>query len=144
MRPTKRETTVRRIKELARDYRVKLFFNKKTDSLGQARFWARSISVNRDLAPRQMLSVFFHELGHIHCHEHGKWSSYHNVKPNDELTERERELMVRTAVKAERWVDGWARAEMAKHFPGVEYFTNYGDRSVAENFLSSLKKELYA
>jgi hypothetical protein len=144
MKPTKREQTVHNIKNLAKEYGVRLYFNGRTDSLGQARFWTRSISVNKDLTPRQMLSVFFHELGHIYCHEVGKWAGYHNPKSPDEMTDQEKTIVIKTALKAERWVDNWARQEMTKHFPGVKYYTNYGDKSVAENFLTSIKKELNA
>lgn len=127
---------------LAREYGVRLYFNGKTNSLGQARYWGRSISINKDQPTASMVSVFFHELGHIHCYDEGKWRSYHNTKPPYKMTDREKQLMIRTALRAERWIDRWARREMRKHFPRLRYITNYGDNGVAAQFLNELKSEL--
>jgi hypothetical protein len=130
------------LRGLARKYCVRLYFNKKKSSLGQARYWARSISIKRDQPISDMVSVFFHELGHIHCHDEGKWRSYHNTNPPSKLTERERRLILRTGLRAERWIDKWASSEMAKHFPGLRYTSNYGDKATATQFLNDLKIEL--
>lgn len=130
------------LRRLAGIYAVRLYFNTQTDSLGQSRYWNRSISIQHSLTPPRALSVFFHELGHIHCYEEGKWASYHNPKPPASFTHDEKRLIVRTALRAERWVDRWARQEMRRHFPGVRYHSNYGDPRVASRFLKEIKSEL--
>lgn len=142
MQKVTQENVVGVLRGLARRYGVRLYFNSDGESLGQARYWDRSISVYKGQTPSRMVSVFFHELGHIHCHDEGKWRSYHNMKPPGKLSDRERELMVRTGLRAERWIDRWARREMHKHFPRMRYHTNYGDARVAQIFLTELKREL--
>ncbi len=60
------------------------------------------------------ISALFHEMGHIHCHTNGLWRNYHFTGDDEYLTARECELVVRTALKAERWVDKWAEKESQK------------------------------
>jgi hypothetical protein len=90
------------------------------------------------------LSVFFHELGHLHCYDTGKWKSYHTKKKLlSKLNKKEKALLVRTALKAERWVEKWAEREMAKHFPGVDYIRSYDNpasvKTYKEQYLSQFK-----
>jgi hypothetical protein len=130
------------LRSLTRKYGVRLYFNKKTESLGQARFWNRSISVCSEQGPCEMVSVFFHEIGHIHCHDSRKWVGYHNDTPVCNMSQVEKRLIVMTAVRAERWIDRWAMAEMAMHFPEMPYTSNYDCPDTRKAFLQELKREI--
>jgi hypothetical protein len=69
--------------------------------------------------------------------------SYHVNKPLKELTTIERKLYIKTALRAERWVDRWAKKEMSKHFSTIEYNPGYLCNEFGKNFVSSLKKLFY-
>lgn len=141
VKPTK--TNVRQIiQELAKEYRVRVFFTKNMKSRGLARYWRRSISLCAIQPPRIMISTFFHELGHVYCYDNGLWASYHNEIPPIKMSYREKQLLYRTALRAERWVDKWAEHEMSKHYPELKYYTTYNDDEVVKDFLKSIKKEL--
>ena len=88
-----------------------------------------------------MLSTFFHEIGHLHCWEHKLWKSYHVGRPLSLLNAEEKKKYIRTALKAERWVDDWAKKEMRKHFPNLPYIASYDDHT-GEIFLKKIKKTL--
>lgn len=128
---------------MASAYGVRLhFFNRLRDELGYARYWRRSISIYRGMSPGMMISVFFHELGHVHCFETSRWQSYHLDKLISEMTHGEKTLILRTALRAERWIDRWARAEMRKHFLGVRYYCVYDDPGASRRLRDDLKRQL--
>ena len=131
-----------KVQELAKLYRVRVYFNKNLKSMGLARYWKRSMTILSNQDSEKIISVFFHELGHIYCFNNSLWTSYHNNKLISEMTDRDKKLVVRTAVRAERWVDKWATKEMAKHFPKMNYYTNYNDAEVIQSFKESIKEEL--
>jgi hypothetical protein len=128
--------------ELSREYDVKIYFNIDYD-FGSARYWNNSISVSYRQSATSMLSTFFHELGHIYCWNNGLWKSFHINKAMSELTPIEKQKYTRVALKAERWVDGWARKEMKKHFPNIKYVDSYFSEQVTHAFKKQIKKELY-
>ena len=131
-----------KIKELAKSYRVRVYFSKKCSDRGVARFWRRSITINTNLNPIEKMSTFFHELGHIYCYDQGLWVNYHNDKPIEQLTDKEKRLIIRTAVRAEKWIDKWAEVEMKKSYPNLNYFTTYTERATIRQFKIDIKKEL--
>ena len=113
------------IKELANEYRVRLHFTNGTPLLnGYARYWSNSITISVNQSPISMLCTFFHELGHVYCWEHGLWKSYH-IDPYTHPTIEEKRKCIYVAVKAERWVDRWAKKEMKKHFQKIRYIPSY-------------------
>ncbi len=128
--------------ELSKKYRIKVFFNKRKNLNGEARFWRRSISINENNSPTDMLSIFFHEVGHVYCFDNNLWISYHNPKNYYDYTDREKQLIFKTAIRAEKWIDKWAEKEMKKHFPDIKYYGVYNDKDVVKSFREDLKKEL--
>ena len=140
-KPTKRNVK-EIIQKLAKQYRVRVYFTKNLKSRGLARYWRRSISICAEQSATEMISTFFHELGHIYCYDNGLWLNYHNETPAIKMSEREKQLLYRTAVKAERWIDKWAEIEMLKHFPEIKYYTTYKDKEVVKDFIKSIKEEL--
>lgn len=136
-----KKIAIQLVVELAQDYQVRLHWTKCSKYHGYSRYWNNSISINVvNQSPIDIISTFFHEIGHIYCWNNNLWSSYHVNRPLIELTERERDLYIKTALKAERWVDRWARREMSKHFSTIEYNPGYLSKESGENFVSSVKK----
>lgn len=134
--------TIKLLQELGRDYAVRLHFTNNLFTLdGCARYWNNSISISLRQNSVSMLSTFFHEIGHIYCWDNQLWKSYHIDKPLFEMTQEEKKRYVRTALKAERWVDNWAKKEMKKHFPKLTYIAGYDEVSRKE-FLNYIKKDL--
>lgn len=126
----------------AKDYQVRVFFNRNSSVRGEARFWRRSISINYNYDPSVMMSTFFHELAHIYCYDNDLWKNYHTCKKMSELNEREKQLLIRTAVRAEKWCDKWAEKEMKRHYPDLPYFTTYNDTDVIKQFKIDIKLEV--
>jgi len=58
--------------------------------------------------------LLFHELGHIHCYINGIWKNYHFDLGNV-LTTEKKNLVIKTGLKAERWIDNWAMNEVKKY-----------------------------
>jgi len=138
-----RKKSIRKLlKELSIEYNIKLHFTKSLpDSDGISRYWRNSISISLNQSAKSMLSAFFHEIGHIHCFKNGLWTSYHVNKPLEFLSKKEKIKYIKTAVKAEKWVDRWAEKEMKKHFPELKYYRGYSIET-CESFKRDIKKIL--
>ena len=89
------------------------------------RFVYEQISDNRtsfNTDERDLIQTIFHELGHGFCMYHNKWSAYHTIAI---YNSKEKQSYICTALKAERWVDRWAKNEMEKWFPTLKYKSLY-------------------
>lgn len=111
----------KRIGRWAKRYNVHVEYADLGNSNGEA--YVDKIVLNSDIGSwRELLYTFFHELGHIHCHRTGLWSSFHNPdKTGIEYAQR----IIRTSLKAERWVDRWACREVRKHYPKFRPYCPY-------------------
>ena len=58
------------------------------------------------------------------------------------MTKNEKSKYVRTALKAERWIEKWAEKEMKKHFNGIKYTSGYYNES-GEYFTKGIKKMIW-
>jgi hypothetical protein len=130
------------ILSLAKEYKVKVFFSKSVKEKGLARYWRRSMTISTNYPPVSQLSTFFHELGHIYCYQHGLWPKYHLLKAPEYMTLKEKRSCYATALKAERWIDNWAKKEMTKHFPNVKFVFTYDCIKTVIQFKLDIKKEL--
>ena len=128
--------------DLAKEYQVRLHFNIDKTSVGSARYWNNSISVNTNQSALGMLSTFFHEMGHIYCWNNSLWKSFHINKPIEKLTKNEKRKYILTALKTERWVDNWGKKEMSKHSPHLKYMDGYLSKESGKEFTKEIKKEL--
>ncbi len=138
---TIRKETIRKLlQELASEYGIKIRFTESLNGDGEARFWNNSISINTKQSPRGMLSTFFHEAGHIYCWNNSLWRSYHINKSVETLTKQEKENYLKTALRAERWVDKWAKKEMSLHFPDIKYMDGYLSKIDGENLKKDIRK----
>ena len=114
---------IREIKKLCNTYNVECYFKRQLSAGGLSVYWEDKIYI-LDLGYHSdfkwwYMSVFFHELGHIHAFRNKKWPSYHYV---GKINKRKWKL---TALKAEVWVDKWAEQEYYKHFPNNVYNQSY-------------------
>jgi hypothetical protein len=94
-----------------------------------------SISYDKD-----MISAFFHELGHSFCYRNGLWPSYHNtnvkvIKGKPRYTKRWLRAKLKTAYRAEVWVDKWAKRELKKYLPKYKYDAGYLGKSWTKKWL---------
>lgn len=76
----------------------------------------------------ETLRIFFHELGHIFSLRTGKWKAYHSSLKTYHDKKNYYKKYLRTALKAERWVDNWAYNELKKYDKRIKYdFPYYGN-----------------
>ncbi len=112
----------RELYNLARDYGVRMEFR----SMGLQGCFKPPVTMvlNRIILEdrQRILSVFFHELGHVYCYRHDLWYNYH------------RDVTHITGLKAERWVERWAAIEMGKRYPDLTYQSVYFKPKVVINF----------
>lgn len=126
--------------ELSREYDIRVHFTKSMPDAGCARYWNNSISISSKQSAIGMISTFFHEVGHIFCWKNSLWTSYHINKPIEHLTQSEKQKFIRVALKSERWVDNWAKIEMKKHFPKIQYLNGYRSFEDGISFMKQIKK----
>lgn len=137
----------RLILKIAKEYGIKVhFYTKEGYAIGigfhKVNFKKRTDSIHLLYSPRvkNLLSVFFHELGHSFCYRNGIYPLYHNFKVRHRKGEpywSQRELRgkINTGFKAECFVDRWARDEMDKHFPDLIYCAGYLNQPDAKEWL---------
>lgn len=135
------ETQIRKIADL---YGAKVrFFNiREHGPSGYFRYDDQVLLIGRSKDKAEMLSTFFHELGHYYCWENGIWPSYHRWRFRKDLpifNARELRYIVRTGLRTERWVDNWGKATMKLYYPELRYRTTYRSKESVkwynENFL---------
>jgi len=138
--------------ELSKEYKVRIFYSSSINSYwksvdGHTSFKSGNITLSRNQSAANMIATFFHELGHVHCCMEGKWKSFHTTKLPSEMSKKEKSAYMRTALKAERWVDKWAETEMKKHFPKIKYpgsgYSGPINEEVVKSFKEEVRKYLY-
>lgn len=117
-------TIVEEIKKLSKKYQVNVIYQKFDDLGGYIIpnnptdiFISTECKKNRS----ELLRIFFHELGHIMCIRNGKWDAYHSSFENYYNKNKYYKNYIRTALKAERWVDNWAHNELKKYDKRIKY-----------------------
>jgi hypothetical protein len=128
------------ISELSKTYGVRVYYSKYLDISGEARYWKGTMTLSSNQNVGNILSAFFHELGHIYCYRNNKWTSFHNPKTPDKMSEVEKTLLCKTALRAERWVDNYGKKEMFKYFPNISYSVAYQSQEDID-FLSEYTNE---
>lgn len=92
---------------------------------------------------RDFLSTVFHELAHIQAYQMGKYVHYHGPRPLEDVEVNI--LAIRTAIRAEKYVDRLARKLMKIYFPDIPYKIGYNQREIEwfrENWLADWKLRL--
>lgn len=84
------------------------------------------IEIGLDLTkPNIIISTLFHELGHFYCYDKNIYKEFHHGFFRTDITEEQFKSMLRTAIKAERYVDEWAKKKMKEHFPHLRFTYTY-------------------
>lgn len=117
------------ISKLSKLFNVRVYYSKSIPHRGEARYWNDSITLSLNQSITSIISTFFHELGHIYCYRNKIWMSYHNPKSPNEMSELEKTLLCKTALRAERWVDNYGMNEMFRYYPGMTYTRSYHDQT---------------
>lgn len=130
------------LKQLAEFYQVKVKIVSLPDRW-EGRYNVRNQVIEISNTSRSKLSVFFHELGHHFCKRNNIWPSYHQTGVR---SRRQIKKLIRTAYKAECWVDKWAEFQMAIWFPHLKYRRGYDSEEARvwlhTNYLSYYKSFL--
>lgn len=131
------------VKKLSKLYGVRVYFYKPSRYNAGGFYRSDTGNIHISLG-EDLISVFFHELGHKHCREMGIWRTYHD---RDKLRGDQRlRSIIRTGLKAERWIDRWARNTMKLYFPHHIYNAGYPGKESKKWFhnfvLASYKKKL--
>lgn len=130
--------SVAELQKLADHYGVDLqmFKGEKNDVRGVTAP-PNHIFINNSL--KEARHVFFHELGHVFCFKNGVYPEYHSVPK----TRQDAKLFKQTAYEAECYVDLWARDEMLKWYPDLEYeFGYYGVPESKELLMDYIEEQL--
>lgn len=119
-------TKKQEIKELAKMYGVKVRFV-NIDTTGSCAYVENAIHLtNKNISRVQLLSTFFHELGHIYCYLKGKYKQYHYSKSYKNLTKKEKKAIILTGYRAEKYVERFGENELKKLYPHLKYRDFYG------------------
>lgn len=132
---------------LAQKYGVKLRFVARGDFAGKYDCDNKIIIINfrANVTRGESLSVFFHELGHWYCCRNNLWRDYHY--PSNKIDYNQ---IIKTALKAERFIDRWAKKEMSNYcdlqFEGLyiskdSFYRNYAADYLRKYLLNYFKQK---
>lgn len=142
--------------EMCKAAKVFLVFDggETSDTLGVYSIREKTIFLNEALLKSrrsQFLSIFCHELGHHEACRRKIWRIYHSKKNYLQLNKQELQTYLRTALRAERWVDDFAEKMMKAAFPTLKckkwYHEEYGKtflRQWNKPYRKQLKRLNYA
>ena len=122
-----RKQTITYCRRIARLYGVNLCFSSSLNLGGTYDHWSNLITVKKNVKLDYLLSFFLHELNHYIASQENKYKIYHNVvHAKDTL----KPTFLRTAWRAENYVDKKARELAELLAPWLEYKDNYlGDKN---------------
>lgn len=137
------------IKKICDYHEIKLIHCRSKKFGGCADGGNRIIRISRvgNKTKRQYISTFFHELGHIYCHDNDIFPVYHNKKFDKygwQNLEKLKKAYKLTAWKAEKFVDSWAEKEMKKYYPKMKFIPGYGNESYCKKYLYNFLDEVFS
>jgi hypothetical protein len=120
-------TIKQEIKKIAKHYGVK-YRMRNLVYAGSYDLRNPLIEINKKLKTRNdIFSTLFHELGHHYCKMNDKFVVFHTDttdKPNKHMRKHMRD-MIKTANRAELYVDKWGEKEFYKWYPKLKYIQSY-------------------
>jgi len=128
---TKNSHIYKEWKSILKWYNIKLkAFNDDADDAAGG--WAdernRTIAVNMEGGTKQdFVSIVLHEFAHFLNSQNNKYGPYHKILEKKRWTPEERELVIRTAYKAEKYTDMIARKLMKVLYPDIKYIGGYDE-----------------
>lgn len=137
------ETQIKVIKILALYYKVPVRVIQKDEQEQRAGYYdslkKRITVIMQENPAYDLLSVFFHEWGHAYCHKNGIWEAYHQPgvvkKGKLYLSTDLLKKVIKTAYKAECWIDKFAKKEMLRWFPNLPFNSGYLNDREAKRWL---------
>ncbi|MEK6829045.1 MAG: ImmA/IrrE family metallo-endopeptidase [Nanoarchaeota archaeon] len=90
----------------------------------------------------EILSTIFHEIGHVYCYDNNIFPLYHKAQYKNKFTINEKKGLWLTALRAERYVDEWAKKQMNNYFPEFKFKKTYND-SDSKKFIKNHLKEIF-
>lgn len=98
-----REKTIRFLRQICRQYDVKVVFKNKMpkDIDGEVDTKREIIYIDKNLSRKALTETVFHELGHIYCVRKGIWKKFHEESNYSAIK----------SFKAENWIEHWAKKE---------------------------------
>lgn len=122
---------------LTNHYDVKLVFKNVEGELAHYDDNTKTIYVNETFKEneKEWIAIVFHELGHKYCFDNNIFYHYHY--------EKNVRLFQLTALKAERYVDRWAKKELKKHGFDIEYPMFYYSKGRTKAFKKYIKNKLW-
>jgi len=130
--------------EVVRSYGVTIKVKKlKSNIAGFANVETHEILLSEQLVKNspinEVISVIFHELGHIYCVDHGIFKQYHS----EGKTEKWFKALIRTGLRAEMYVDKWAKEQMKYYYPWLKFETTYTSSKRSKEFLMNFFYDSY-
>lgn len=116
--------------QIADLYGTNLKFDKYV--VGSFSQFQNTITVGKFLKDHEMITTFFHELGHMICHVNGWYKKYHNLY---KYLHRTCPITSAQAVRIEMFVDKLGKEECKLWFPDHKYIGYYKDTLSCRNFL---------
>lgn len=127
--------------KISKIYNVSVYFKSLTIS-GYCNSETEQIFIDSNLTDKETIySVLLHELGHVIAKREGKYPLYHQSykKP----TKRQAQGIIRTAYRAEKYVDMWAEKEFYKLFPNLEFQESYRTEAERKWLIDEILKPWY-
>ncbi len=121
---------IHELRSIAKQYEVRVLFRRlKGGVAGTADVEKGIITINSLLSSRQeILSSLFHELMHCLAFRKGIWRTYHETENDEER--------LKTALKAERYIDREAAFLLHEYDARVRYLPSYsGNDKELKEFL---------
>jgi predicted SprT family Zn-dependent metalloprotease len=124
--PKTKKKLIRTLKTIADKNQV-VFFVSNSETMGGA--WANynkmflSYKLLKTHNKHQTISAFFHELAHIVAFRNNKFLEYHTARMKH--TYNQKMKILKTAYRAERYVDKLGKNLMKKEFPKYKYTAQY-------------------
>lgn len=119
------------LRQIASFYGCRVRFIRKHGGFYHGEF----IEVGRGNTLSEILSIFFHELGHFKNWKTGKFAVYHD--PKSKILKQIPDLWkrVRYALRAEIYTEKVGRELQREWFPGIRYHAFYKRNAVSFYFL---------
>lgn len=123
--------TREQIRQIAVAFRVHVIFCNLRHAGGEAHMRENLVKICTSQNNTSALQVLFHEIGHIHCYRNQIFPAYHSKVQRQNRAQRL--ALVRTALRAERWVDAWGEREYRLWFPdGPRWKVSYRSKRHAQ------------
>lgn len=122
----------RKLRRIAASYGIKITFRYLDGTM--AGFMSRTkpifIALEKRLTEHQIISTFFHELGHFVDRAEGKYAKFYLIT----TMKRDKVYLRRNALRAELHADATGKKLMKSYFPELRYLKAYGTKK-ARQFL---------